>query len=434
MNHKAPDPIQPNQHATSSNPMNGQGRFADQVHLRIVRGDYAGAERMVRQALAADPNNCTARNALVVVMARTGRRDQAMQLLRETVEIQPGDPSAYYNLASILCGQGKAEEALGVLEHLFAKAQCDCPGAQKVFSLAFSLCQCARETLAAKHHDEACQAVEGFRGTIEALTGHPVVVHIEDLPASIGGYAETPLQRGGDRHHIHCNRLYPDPLRQHFLAHELMHIELEAEALAAGKARRFIGSNAGFKSQFILPRPQRRQLRRKGWDEAAIARLLASQVDRVLLSLFNSPVDLVVETRVHERFPVLASAQFLAFGRLLEDAPRPEAVLNGRGVMPRQLMLAGLALNDVRARLYDSMFGHTTLHALDETDTEVFPLASSLWECWRSAGPSLRPGDEFQLVDQFAEILGLRQAYEWSTVSATPSDTGLGLRPTDLHP
>ena len=392
-----------------------QLNIVDQACLRIGQHDYSGAERLARQELSGNPKSCPALNAMAVVFCHTGRQDQAMQVLKDTIETQPGDPNAYYNLASILYGEGKIEESLAMLERLFAKAQCSTPGSATVFSCAFSLCQHVQGTLADKNHEAAAQSVEGFRKSIETLTGYPVVIHFEDLDPSMGAYTETALQRGCHQHDVHCNRGLAGPLQPHLLAHELMHIELEAEAHRVGKAKSFLatGVNPRFKSQFFLPRPQVRRLRKQGWDESAIARVLANQVDNLLLHLFNCPLDLVVETRVRDRFPDLSAAQFLAIGRLLERAPKPGDVLTGDSVMPRHLVRAALALNDVRARLYDSMFAHTTAHALTDTDTEVFPLASRLWECWRSAAPSLKSGDEYGLVDQFAEILGLRQGYRW---------------------
>lgn len=389
--------------------------IVDQACLRIAQHDYSEAERLARQALSENPKGWQALNTLAVVFCHTDRRDQAMRLLRDTIETQPSDPTVYYNLASLLYQDGNPEESLATLERLFANARCDSQVSKTIFSDAFALCQYVRQTLADKNHAAAVHEVESFRKSIETLTGYPVVIHFEDLDPCMGGYTETALQRGHNQHDIHCNRRFPAPLQQHFLAHELMHIELEAEAHRAGKAKGFVATdiNPQFKSRFFLPRPQRRQLRNAGWDKATIARVLASQVDLVLLNLFNCPLDLVVETRVRERFPVLSSAQFLAIGEILAGCPRPEEVLNGRGVMPRPLMLAGMALNDVKARLYDRMFAHTTAYALSDTAAEVFPLASRLWECWRSAAPSLKPGDEYGLVDRFGDVLGLRQGYEW---------------------
>src|ERR1035441_6123177 len=101
----------------------------------------------------------------------------------------------------------------------------------------------------------------------------------------------------------------------------------------------------------------------------------------------------------------------------------------GSGTIPiGSLVCAGLALNCVRAQLHDLLFRGATGFALAYTDTEVFPLASRLWDHWQSTLSSNALGDEYRLVDDFANILGLRQGYEWRT--HLPSDpTPPGMRP-----
>ena len=81
--------------------------------------------------------------------------------------------------------------------------------------------------------------------------------------------------------------------------------------------------------------------------------------------------------------------------------------------MPRALVRAGLALNCVKAILHDSLFPSTSRFHLAYTQTEIYPLAKRVWDCWQAAAPSFGPGDEHRLVDAFADVLGLRGCYEW---------------------
>lgn len=36
-----------------------------------------------------------------------------------------------------------------------------------------------------------------------------------------------------------------------------------------------------------------------------------------------------------------------------------------------------------------------------------------LWSHWKSRSAALGPGDEYKLVDEFADMVGLREWYEW---------------------
>jgi hypothetical protein len=44
---------------------------------------------------------------------------------------------------------------------------------------------------------------------------------------------------------------------------------------------------------------------------------------------------------------------------------------------------------------------------------ETFGASEKLWQHWQSRFPKLGPGDEYDLVDDFATMLGLKDWYEW---------------------
>ena len=129
--------------------------------------------------------------------------------------------------------------------------------------------------------------------------------------------------------------------------------------------------------------------------------------------LYTCPIELVVETSLRDRLPVLAASQFLDLARYFASAPNPAELFEREQILPRTLVRVGLAFNCVQARLFGSLFANTSALALAYKPTEVYPLASRLWNCWQAAAASLGPGDEYLLVDRFAEILGLRKGYEW---------------------
>ena len=390
--------------------------------------NYPAAERLLRQALAHHPGNCPALNALVVLYESTGRHSQALGALRLAMALHPTDPNAYYNLASLLHQDGRSEESLVILEQLFTKAEPRSPGSVAAYSQAITLCEYVQDALATKNHPAACEAVAVFRRSVESLTGYPVVVVLEDLPRTTGSITEPALCSGRSRHLIRCNRSFPDTMQQHFIARGLMHIDIDSRARSAGKATIFTSTDQTIRFMFGLFQPQLNRLKAQGRGGEPMHRAALERAHSLLLNLFSGPIDLSVETRLRHGMPALAAAQFLAMSRLLRQAPDPSRTLNEEELTPRSLVCAGLALNCVRAQLHDLLFRGATGFALAYTDTEVFPLASRLWDHWQSTLSSNALGDEYRLVDDFANILGLRQGYEWRT--HLPSDpTPPGMRP-----
>lgn len=82
----------------------------------LARRDFAAAERLCLDCLAADPRDAEALQVLGVVRRQTGRVAEAVALLREAVRLAPGQPFFVTNLISALCAAGVPEDALAVAD------------------------------------------------------------------------------------------------------------------------------------------------------------------------------------------------------------------------------------------------------------------------------------------------------------------------------
>jgi protein O-GlcNAc transferase len=75
-------------------------------------GDLRNAERHYRQVLAAEPNNAVAHVNLGIVMAATGRRQEAAHCFQKSIAAQPNLAEAHYHLGNVLCAGGEAAQAI----------------------------------------------------------------------------------------------------------------------------------------------------------------------------------------------------------------------------------------------------------------------------------------------------------------------------------
>lgn len=385
----------------------------------LERGDSPGAERLARQILAAEPANRSALHILAGIYLSTGRQEQAAKMFRRILKIEPGNADAQFNLASLLHASQQPEESLALLEQLFGTVERSSPGTAEILRRAYPLCEEVQRALAVKNHQAACQAVEVLRKETKALSGHPVIVALDNLTSGVGALTASAHISGQPWHLIRFDRSVPDILQPPILAHELLHIQLEARSLHAGKAKTFHLTDKSL--QFVLRfyRPWMNQLRRQGWSGEAV-RIAASQsANNLIDTLYNAPLDLIVETQVRQQVPEMYAAQFLAAGKFRAEVSQPSLLLSIEEEMSRRLACIGLALDCVRARQHDRLFGRTTAFASAYDYTEVSPLAAKLWERWEAFVFPPAPADEYRLVDDFAEILGLRQGYEWRTGAAT---------------
>src|SRR6185437_1769840 len=75
------------------------------------KGEFAAAERVCRQLIAARPDSSDAHNILGVALAALGRPGEANEALRRAIEINPGAASYRANLSDVLRRAGRLDDA-----------------------------------------------------------------------------------------------------------------------------------------------------------------------------------------------------------------------------------------------------------------------------------------------------------------------------------
>ena len=89
-----------------------------------------------------------------------------------------------------------------------------------------------------------------------------------------------------------------------------------------------------------------------------------------------------------------------------------------------------MALNGAYALFMDDLFHGATQYALAYQRAESFAVSQRLFRHWQTRCPQLGPGDEYALVDEFADMVGLKGWYEWKpdpgthAVTAAPHKEG----------
>jgi hypothetical protein len=84
-----------------------------------------------------------------------------------------------------------------------------------------------------------------------------------------------------------------------------------------------------------------------------------------------------------------------------------------RKVTPRKIIQANAALNGAYSLFLDQLFQGASAFADVYRPFETFGLSQRLFNHWLQNSANLAPGDEYKLVDDFAEMIGLRAWYEW---------------------
>lgn len=376
-------------------------------------GDSAGAERYLRLALAIEPQYAPALNNLAVVCASTGRSHQAVALFKQAINLEPQEPYAHYGLARTLAAQGKCEESVAATERLFAIAK---PQGEESAAMSdsaqrtFLACQ---QQLVRQNHPRAKSTVRELRTETEKLSGCPIRITYEKGVTMLGAAGVLlAWDNDCDHHVVQCQREGAKNLRPHLLASALLRIQAEAQARTAGQRRLFDVNEEQIRGMLSLFDPLPASL---GSDAIeCFAARIREMVLCPLNALIGSAPPMLVEARLRQRFPVLRPAQFLALAEgFTENWQAHQKLLTGLPRLPQPLQRPLTALMGLDALYLDWLFEGVPDYAARYRRLDGFELSQSLWQHWQSRFPTMKPGDEFAIIDDFADILGLAGRYEW---------------------
>jgi hypothetical protein len=129
--------------------------------------------------------------------------------------------------------------------------------------------------------------------------------------------------------------------------------------------------------------------------------------------LYNCPSDMLIETQLRDNMPSIQPSQFVSLQLQVKEAWDVNNNPDIRRLTPEKIMQSSLALNGTFALFVDSLFMNVTDYAANYRSSGQFSISQKLFDHWKARLSSLRPGDEYDLVDEFADILGMAGWYEW---------------------
>jgi len=203
------------------------------------------------------------------------------------------------------------------------------------------------------------------------------------------------------------------PLVCHLETHELTHLKLESEARNVGRNLFFATTAKTREAAIRSVAGDVRKWEKAGYPEQKITEITLTLVGGLCEFLFNCPLDMLIERHIHDTFKPLQPAQFLSVRKLALEAWQTNSNPEIRRLTPRKIFLASLALNGAYGLFLDDLFHGASEFAAPYRSLDNFALSQRLWKHWQERARNLGPGGEYRLVDEFADILGLRDWYEW---------------------
>jgi tetratricopeptide (TPR) repeat protein len=377
------------------------------------KADPDTGEKFLRKALELQPNDAWALNSLAAVYQKKGQTDEAVKYFEQAIQANPDFANPYYGRAVAFAESNEPEKALDSLTQLFARAKMQDARSHAVYDGARELFAKLQVDLARRKHSEAFKCIRDYKAEMEVLSGFPIRLEETDFEDQLGATIQMAWKHGRDYHLIKTRRGYDPELLAHLEAHELTHLKLESEARKNGKNLFFATTPKSRETAIRSIGGDIRKLEKEGFSEDSITKVTLSMVAGLTGFLFNCPLDMLIERYIRNSFEPIHPAQFVSVRRMALEAWQTNSNPDIRKVTPRKIMQASLALNGAWSLFVDDLFEGATAFAAFYRGFDTFGLSQRLFKHWLEHSENLGPGDEYELVDEFAEMIGLRGWYDW---------------------
>lgn len=213
-----------------------------------------------------------------------------------------------------------------------------------------------------------------------------------------------------DHHLIKLRKDLPaEMLFHHVLAHEYHHILIEATLRKAGRNRWFVSTDDGAAAAVASCSGEIRRIsRRTGHDRDGLEQMLRRMFPDMLSLVYNGALDMVIEARLHDD-PRLRDAQFCSLNLQVHNAARVGFHKESRSIVPAAFLRVNDVYNGANALFLDRLHHGATDYFAPYAEMPSAKFAvqvCDLCASWSGA-------DEHDLVDQCAELLGLKDWYSW---------------------
>lgn len=396
--------------------------------------DLPTAARFFTRALELKPGDPYALNGLATASQELGDSAKALKCFDEAITAHPEFANAWLGKAIVFNREDKPAQVIEVLDSMFSRAEMMDARSQPVFAEARKLYLSAQGELAKAKGSDVFKIIETYKADVASLSGYPVKVRTEPVSGQLSGVAQIAWKSGRDHHVVQISDRLAPPDAQHIEAHELTHIRLEALARKQSRNRWFATTAATRELAIRSLASDVKKLERHGYSDDSIKRVVLDLVGGLCGCISNTPLDMWIETLLHRDMPALRHAQFVSLHRLAGEALAATIHPEIRKLTPPKVLRALTALNGASALFFDDFTNGATDYWSNYQRLDGANLSPRLFQLWKDRRDSLQPGDEYDLVDAFADLLGLRGWYEWEPDPGTHEVTEASVKEGTTNP
>jgi tetratricopeptide (TPR) repeat protein len=380
------------------------------------------AEFYYQKGLSINPQDSLLLNNYAVLKIEQGKFHEAKELFEKALASDPAFPNTYYGLALLHKIGGNPELALNTLDQLYNQPKSQDIRSGPFYQQASGLYLEINKLIAEKEYDQMMANITNRKVSIEAETGFPIEIIEDNTLEYVSAVSQMAWKHNRNEHIVRYRKKMP-AVTPHLVAHELEHIILEHNARKENRNRVFITTANSREYSIKAISDHISKLKKQGYPEEQITKVILEIIHGICNQIFNCPLDMVIEYSLYEKYEDIRPSQFVSLNQLNQEALQ---VYTNKEIMrlTPTIYRANITLNCAYALFVDFLYKGRTEYAAPYKTSEIFKTGKQFFDIWKRRIDSFKPGDEYEIVDEYAQLLKLQKWYEWKHDFTSPQQSG----------
>lgn len=358
------------------------------------KDDYKVGRTYYDSVLKYSPDNFIAINNIAAIMMEKKDYDHAIPMFEQALKGDKKYANAYYGLAVCYYNQGENRKAFDTALQGCLLSNLRSENPQVMDELHKILIASAHAVV---EYTNYMNVVLGIKDEIE-MTYHQKIEIEEDDTLDLSAKLEY-----GPTHHCdyHLIKINPKkPFMEHLAIHEMMHLQMNLEADKVNKNRVIFSNNdnvIAFRTKYAA------------WIKKLVNRFDHSKAMGVvqqihagyMLQVMNCPLDLFVEKRMYDKYPIVRAIQLLSL--MEQETYNIKAIKGSENAkfVPQDIVQNSKVMNIVSSMNFEHLFGLRFYQEYKPTKAQ-YDQAKDFYDEFM-AYDDYTPGEEYELVEYFMD-------------------------------
>lgn len=342
------------------------------------------------------PDNFIAINNIAAMMMEQDDYEHAVPMFQQVLKGDKKYANAYYGLAICYYNQRENQKAFDTALKGCLLADIRSENPQVMDELHKIMLASAHAVVESTNY---MNVVLGIKDEIEMKYNQKIEIE-EDDTLDLSAKLEYGPTHHRDYHLIKYNP--KKPFMEHLAIHEMMHLQMNLEADKVNNNKVIISNNdnvIAFRTKYAA------------WIKKLVNRFehskamnLVEQIHRgYMLQMMNCPLDLFVEKRMYDKYPIVRAIQLLS---LMEQETYNIKAIKGSEnskFVPLDIVQNSKVMNIVTSMHFEHLFGLRFYQEYKPTRAQ-FDQAKDFYDEFL-AYDDYKPGEEYELVEYFMDSL-----------------------------